>query len=440
MDVPYSPPRRRRRGVALALVTGMVAVAALSGCSSQGGGSGAPTLTWYINPDSGGQAEIAQRCSAQSGGAYSIKTSLLPRQASSQREQLARRLAAGDTSLDIMSLDPPFVPELAEPGFLAPVPAALAQSSTADAVEGAVKGATWKGKVVAVPFWANTQLLWYKKSVAQQAGLDMSKPVTWDQLMDAARKTHKQLGVQGIRAESMTVWVNALYESQGQSIITNPGAPGDQIQLGLDSPAGQEAARIVGTIGRDGLGGPGIATQNEDVTRQNWQGPDGSFMVNWPFVYTAAQSAVKEGTLDKSVLDDMGWALYPRVSADKETAPPFGGIVLGVGAKSRHVDQAFQAVKCITSTQNQSYYFVSNGNPPASKAAYDDPEVQKAYPMANVIRQSLELAKPRPQTQFYNEVSTGIQQRWTPLDAVTQQTPKETQDFITAVLKGDRLL
>ncbi|MEA5155514.1 extracellular solute-binding protein [Raineyella sp.] len=417
----------------------LAATTAVSGCSSAKG-AGAPTLTWYINPDDGGQAQIAQRCTAAAGGRYTIQTSLLPRDASAQREQLARRLAAGDSSLDIMSLDPPFMPELAEPGFLAPVPAALAASSTKDAVQGAIQAATWKGKIAAVPFWANTQLLWYKKSVAAQAGLDMSKPVTWDQLMTATEQTGKQLGVQGIRSESMTVWVNALYESQGQSILENPSAPVADYRLGLDSPAGQEAARIVGTIGTKGLGGPGIATQNENVTMQNWQGANGSFMVNWPFVYAATQSAVKQGTVKQSLLDDMGWALYPRVKADEPTAPPFGGIVLGVGARSKHPDLAFDAVSCIVSPQNQAYYFVSNGNPPADKSAYDDPEVRAKYPMADTIRESLDLAKSRPQTPYYNEISTSIQQRWTPLAGVTASTPKQTQDFVQAVLRGERLL
>ena len=439
MDQPYAPSRRRRRVLAAVVAGGMAAALALSGCSSQAEG-GPPTLTWYINPDDGGQAEIAQRCSASSGGEYTIQTSLLPRDASSQREQLARRLAAGDTSLDIMSLDPPFMPELAEPGFLAPVPAELAESSTADAVEGAIKAATWNDEIVAVPFWANTQLLWYKKSVAEEAGLDMTQPVTWDQLMDASRQTGKQLGVQGIRSESMTVWVNALYESQGQQIIVNPEAPADEVELGLDTPAGLEAARIVGTIGRERMGGPGITTQNESVTMTNWQGPNGSFMVNWPFVYAATQAAVEQGTVDQATLDDMAWGYYPRVDADQPSAPPFGGIVLGVGAKSRNIEQSYDAIRCITSTENQAYYFVSNGNPPANKAAYDDPEVREKFPMADTIRESLELAKPRPQTPFYNEISTAIQQRWTPLDSVTEDTPQETQDFVHAVLRGERLL
>ncbi|MDO5504403.1 MAG: extracellular solute-binding protein, partial [Actinomycetia bacterium] len=203
-------PRRSKRRVGAGLIAAtFLATAALSGCASDDGG--APTLTWYINPDDGGQAAIAAKCTEESGGRYRISTSLLPRDASSQREQLARRLAAGDSSMDIMSLDPPFVPELAEPGFLAPVPDDVVSETTEGVVDGALAGATWNDEIVAVPFWANTQLLWYRKSVAEQAGLDMTQPVTWDQIMDAAQQTEKQLGVQGVRSESMTVWVNALF-------------------------------------------------------------------------------------------------------------------------------------------------------------------------------------------------------------------------------------
>ena len=76
-----------------------------------------------------------------------------------------------------MSLDPPFIPEFAERRL----PRARAGRRGADAVtdgvvQGALDGASWDGELVAVPFWANTQLLWYRKSVAAGGGLDMSKP------------------------------------------------------------------------------------------------------------------------------------------------------------------------------------------------------------------------------------------------------------------------
>lgn len=426
-------PRTVRSVAAAAAASAML----LTGCS--GGEAGPPTLTWYINPDDGGQAVIAQDCSEASGGKYTIQTSLLPRDASSQREQLARRLAAGDTSMDIMSLDPPFVPELAEPGFLAKPPQDVVEATTKDTLEGPLQGATWNDELVAIPFWANTQLLWYRDSVAKAAGLDMSKPVTWDQIIKAAQTQDKYLGVQGTRGESMSVWVNGLVESGGGQIVTD-GEAGQDAQVDLDSEAGQKAAEIIGTIGKEGLGGPGLATQDENASMIQFQGDKGSFMVNYPFIYSASKAAVEDGSLEQSVVDDIKWTTWPRVDADTPSAPPLGGINLGVGSASKHQDLAWDAVQCIVSTEHQAQYFATNGNPPSSAKAFDDPAAKEAFPMADTIRTSLDAAKPRAQTPYYNEISTAIQQHWTPPSEVDENTPRETTAFIEEVLKGDALL
>ncbi|OCI30008.1 extracellular solute-binding protein [Oerskovia enterophila] len=429
-----------RRIRALAAALAVATVVPLAACST-GEGSGPPVLTWYINPDNGGQAAIAASCTEAAGGAYTIETSLLPRDAAAQREQLARRLAAKDSSIDLMSLDPPFIPELAEAGFLAPVPEDVATAATTDVVQGAIDGSTWKGELVAIPFWANTQLLWYRTSVAEAAGLDLAQPVTWDQLIDAAQSQDKYLAVQGAKAESLTVWINALVASAGGQILENPEAPADELKLGLETDAGRDAARIIGEIGTSGVGGPGLPSADESASLTLFQGDKGSFMVNWPFVWSSTQGGVEAGSLDQSLLDDIGWTLYPQTVEGKDTRPPYGGISLGVGAFSDHTDLAYEAAQCIVTPENQAAYFVSDGNPAASTTAYDDPAVQEAYPMYDVIRQSLEQAAPRPQTPFYNEVSTGLQQTWYPPSSVTEDgTPVKSTDFITAVLRGERLL
>lgn len=411
----------------------------LVACSAE---SGPPVLTWYINPDAGGQAQIAAECTEAADGAYRIVTEVLPRDASAQREQLARRLAAKDSSIDIMSLDPPFIPELAEPGFLAPIPEDVAQRVSTDVVQGALEGATWNDELVAVPFWANTQLLWYRKSVAEAAGLDPANaPVTWQQIMDAAQEQDKYLAVQGTKAESLTVWINALIASAGGEILVNPEAPADELELGLDTDAGRAAAQIIGDIGTEGLGGPGLPTEDENASMTIFQGDMGSFMVNWPFVWSATNAAVDDGTLPASLIDDIGWAIYPQVTEGTEAAPPYGGISLGVGAFSDDIEESFAAAECIVTPEHQAYYFVSNGNPAANTTAYDDPDVQAAFPMADVIRQSLEQAAPRPQTPYYNEVSVGLQQTWyAPSDVNPETTPPESQAYITAVLRGEQLL
>src|SRR4051794_29490551 len=93
-------PRRRRGSLqALAAAAALVTVSGLiAGCSANAAGK--DTLIWYINPDAGGQAKIAANCSTDN---YTITTQVLPQDANEQRIQLARRLAAEDSGIDIMS-------------------------------------------------------------------------------------------------------------------------------------------------------------------------------------------------------------------------------------------------------------------------------------------------------------------------------------------------
>lgn len=429
--------RGRRRLAAAA--TAAVAAIGLAGCGA--GETGPPELVWYINPDSGGQEEIAARCTEAAGGQYTISTSTLPRESSEQRQQLVRRLAANDSSIDLMSLDPPYIPEFAQAGFLAPVPPEVAARVTDGVVQSAVDGATWNDELVTVPFWANTQLLWYKKSVAEAAGLDMSRPVTWDQLVGAAQSQDTQIAAQGRRAESLVVWFNALLESAGGSVIEQTADRPEDVQLGLETPEAARAAEVMREVADSGAVGPAFTTAGEDESVASFEAGDASFMVNWPFVWPRATSGVEGGTLDQSVVDDYGWALYPQVEAGTPSAPPYGGINIGVGAFSDHPDLAFAATECITSDENQAYYFVSNGNPAASLAVFDDPAVVAEFPMAPVIAQSLQQAVPRPQTAYYSEVSGSLQRVYHPPTAVTPEvTGPAAAELIRAVLSGEELL
>jgi multiple sugar transport system substrate-binding protein len=150
---------------------------------------------------------------------------------------------------------------------------------------------------------------------------------------------------------------------------------------------------------------------------------------------------VKAGTMDQSVPDDYGWALYPQVDAGTPSAPPYGGINLGISRFSENTDLAFEASECITSTENQAYYFVTNGNPASDTTVYEDPDVLEAFPMAPTILESLDQAAPRPQTPYYSEVSGGIQKEYHPPTSVDPDTtPQDATDFITAVLKKEQLL
>ena len=421
------------------MVTIALAVALLGACG--GGDSGVTTLNWYINPDNGGQAELAAKCSAASNGAYRIETSVLPNDATAQREQLVRRLAAKDSSIDLMSLDPPFIPEFAEAGFLRPFTDAEARELTAGVLSGPIESATWDGRLVAAPFWANTQLLWYRRSVAQRAGLDpSSQPVTWDQIIDVASDTGTTVGVQGNLYEGYMVWISALVASAGGQILENPEA-GKDVRPAIDSEAGRRAAAVVQQLGRSRAADPALSTADEEATRATFEGQTGGFMVNWAYVYGAAQEAVADGTLDRAVLDDIGWTRYPRVDTGVDSRPPLGGINLGVGAYGKHKDLAVQAIRCITSLESQIQYMLKSKNPGARAAVYDDAEVRRIFPMADDIRQSIDDSAPRPKTPYYTDVSTAVQRTFHPPASVDPaRAPSEAARLIVDVLKDKVLL
>ena len=433
---------KSRRRVAAAASMAMLATTALAGCGGDSGG-GTPTLTWYINPDvgnsdasKGGQATLAANCTKASGGKYKIKVELLPNSASDQRTQLLRRLAAGDSSMDLMSTDPAFVTEFAAAGYLAPVPESMQKNFTEDRVQSSIDASMYKGKLTSVPFWANTQLLWYKKSVAQKVGLDMSKPVTWDQVIDAAKKTKTNVGVQGKLYEGYAVWINALVAGGGGKIVEDPSATYENIKLGLDSDAGKKAASIINKVVTSGVGGPAIGSSDETASLTLFQSPSGGFLVNWPYSYGAIQKAAPK------VAEDVAAAVYPRTDASHDAAPPFGGIQLAVGKNSKHTDLAYQAAECITNEKNTTAYMVASGNPSSRKASYDSADVKKAFPngIAAQIRTSLDKAVPRPLSPYWGDISGALQQKFSPPSKVTPNTPAEAQKFILDVLKGKALL
>src|SRR5579864_1576688 len=94
-------------GSRLRLVAGVASVVlagtGLAACSSANAGTGPVTLNYYLYPDTSGATAMAiNNCDAQSGGKYVISYQPLPQAADGQRQQLARRLAAHDSTMDIL--------------------------------------------------------------------------------------------------------------------------------------------------------------------------------------------------------------------------------------------------------------------------------------------------------------------------------------------------
>jgi multiple sugar transport system substrate-binding protein len=431
----------RLRFSALAAATVMLS-AGLAACGGGGGSGGVTTVNWYVNPDSSGATDVvAATCTKQSNGQFRLVVNPLPSTADGQREQLVRRLAAKDTAIDMMSVDPPYTAELANAGWLYTFTDAERALLLQDVLASPTKSAIWKGQLVAAPYFANTQLLWYRKSVAAKAGIDPSSPTfTWDQMIDAAVKTGTTVAEQGKKYEGYMVWINALILSAGGSILQN-NDKGRDASATLNSPAGKQAADIIKKLATSKAADPGLSNADEEAARATFEGPTGGFLLNWPYTYAAIQGNVKDGSVPASVFSDVGWARYPRVDANIESQPPLGGINLAVSKFTTHKDAALKAIQCLISPAVEKQNMLLSGNPVSNATVYDDPDIQKQFPMAGLMRDSINAAGPRPVTPYYGDVSSSIQRTWHPPAGVNPNSaPGAASSLIVNVLHDKRLL
>jgi multiple sugar transport system substrate-binding protein len=444
---PLRRAGRRRRGLVVA-ATLAVAGGLLTAC----GDEGKATLHWYVNPDGVDTFEAyADECSTDD---YDISVEKLPSSATDQRIQLARRLAAEDSSTDLMNLDPVFVAEFANAGWLAEPPEELSSEISSsvegdgDYLAGAAETVIWEDKVYAIPLWANTQVLWHRKSLAEAAGLDMSQPVTWEQVIQAAADNNGSVGVQANKYEAYVVWINALVQGAGGEIVSNTEA-GRDTEVEIDSDAGRQAAEIIQMLADSPAAQSDLTVSNEGTSLgRMYPDPDGpqgagEFMLNWTFVYKLYEGQIETGEITQEQFDDLGYARYPQTVEGEASKPPIGGIDIGVGAYSDHPEFAMEAAECITSTQAQVDLALNNGLMPSTNSAYDEVSAAGDFPedLIELYRTSVDEGGPRPKSAFYALISSAVQAEWhSPGSVDPGSTPKNSADYLKDVLEGKALL
>ena len=400
----------------------VLALSILAGCGSDEGG-GSKTLTWFIfNEPSGSPQAAAEKCAKESNGAYEIEFQFLPADADGQREQLVRRLGAEDSSIDLMGLDVIWTGEFANAGWIEPLPEDVAAKVTKDVFPSVVRTAEFEGKLYAAPLWSNTELLWYRTDRVKQA------PKTWDQMIAEGERLGPDQGliqVQGNKYEGLVVWFNQMVESAGGHILSGPEE--------VDLPKGptERALEVMGKLSTSSAADPALTTAEEDPNRLAFESGTSAFMINYPFVYPSAEENAPD------VFKVMKAAKYPQVDPGIPSAPPLGGINLGVSAFSENKDLAYQAIECLIEPENQIATASAGGLPPVREDLFDSKEIEKVYPgFSQIIRKSIADAAPRPsESPAYQDISLAIQDAIHPTTDIDPNDPSSTYDDLRSNLE-----
>ena len=382
--------------LAAGLASVVVAGAGLAACGTSNAASGPVTLNFYFYPDSSPATQDGiNNCNAQSHGKYVISYQKLPEASDGQRQQMVRRLAAHDSTMDILGLDVTWEAEFAQAGFIEPWTGTYKAEAEAGTLKPALETAIWHNQLVAVPDNSNTQLLWYRSDLVK------TPPTTWAQMIADAEQLAKEgkphyIEIQGAQYEGGTVWFNTMVASAGGSILN-----GDGSQVTLGAPA-VRALSVMKQLATSPAADPSLDVQMENQNRLAMEAGTAAFELNYPFVYPSMKMD------NPKLFKVFKWALYPQVVAGQPAKVTIGGIDLAVSAYSQHKALAFKAALCLRDAQNQLIGATVGGVPPTITSLYYNPKLYPDYPMHADILQALQTASVRPKSPVYQVVSIDI--------------------------------
>jgi multiple sugar transport system substrate-binding protein len=440
-----------------AAVAALTTASTISACGSGGGGN---VINLYTSANELATfTALAQRCTEQLNNGFTIRQISLPKSADEQRLQLARRLTGNDKTLDMMAMDVVWTPEFAEAGWILPLtddPAGLAEADArADTLPGPLETATWQDKLYASPVTTNTQVLWYR------ADLMPAPPKTWDAMVAEATRLHAAgqpswIAVQAKQYEGLVVWFNTLLESAGGQVLSDDGTKVTLTDTPEHRAATVKALQVIKAVATAPGADPSITQTDESTARLALEAGKAALEVNWPFVLPSMlENAVKGGVgflpLDKrpdlvqAINDEgtfspsdeqfrtaydasravFGFAPFPEVNPGTPAKVTLGGLNLAVAKTTQHRAEAFEAVRCLRSPENQRYTSVEGGLPAVKASLYDDPAFQARYPQYDIIRRQLTDAAVRPASPQYQAVSTRISVTLAP---ITNIDPERTAD------------
>ncbi|GDY30004.1 ABC transporter substrate-binding protein [Gandjariella thermophila] len=417
--VPGRRGRSRRYRAAAALGAAFLAAPMVAACGS--GGGGGTTINVYYGPEENFQ-NVVEACNAKAAGRYRIVYNTLPREADGQREQMVRRLAAGDPGMDVLGLDVTWTPEFAEAGWIEEWAGQNRADVESGTLPGPLKTATYHGKLYAAPKNTNVQLLWYRDDLVP------NPPQTWDEMLSMAEQLKQQgkpneVLVTGAQYEGLVATYNTLVASSGGHIISDDGT-----RAVMDAGA-VHALDELRKLATSPVADPSLSNDKEDSIRHTMEDGRAAFELNWPFVYASMRKDRPE------LAAHFKWAPYPGTLPGMPGKAAIGGFNLAVSTYSRHKPEAFEAAKCLRSAESQKYSAINSGVPPTIEAVYADPDMTQKYPMKDAILQELTDPAVRPITPAYQNASTVISTVLSPPSGIDPQRTadrlrKELQDAL----------
>lgn len=386
--------KRGIAGLGVAAVTaGLLAGCSTSGDSSEEGGEVTINVALAANPQMKTAESLISDFEEKNPG-ITVKFTTLPE--NELRPAVTKDVATNAGQFDVAMIGSYEVPIWADRGWIVPLDDYAAEDTAwnEDDLLEPIKNIVSKDDVLyASPFYGSSSFLFYRKDLAEKAGVTISETPTWEEVQAAAAAMEDEAaGISGLCLRGLPGWgqnlaaVTTVINTFGGSWFNEDWEPQ------LTSPETKEAVQFYVDSLRD-YGQPDAAKDGwEGCLQQFSQGKTAIWYDDTVFAGSALDSATPE------VEPNIAFAMAPTGPADLASGWLWSW-GLGITESSKNKDAAWKFISWVTS---EDYIKLAGEEagwdsiPPGSRAStYEIPEyLEAADRYAELTVKSIEAADP----------------------------------------------
>lgn len=321
-----------------------------------------------------------------------------------QRQYLSTVLNAKDSAIDIYMIDIVNPPQYFGAGWLEPLDAYIGPASEVMKPYLPVYASSnvVDGKVAAMPAFADSMFMYYRKDLLAKHGL--AEPKTWDELSAAAKKVQaaegnpnlQGLSIQGAPIEGAVCTFLLPYWSQGKDFNDASG------RMTLDKGAAVKGLNQWLSMVDAGVIKKNVAEVKTPDTVNEFKAGQAVFAINWGFAWDRFKD-----DKDSTVQGKVGVMPLPAMAGGK-SATCVGGWQWALSAFSKHKAEAAKLVKHLSSPASSKFLAVEGSLLPTYPGVYTDADVLKQAPWFKEAAGVVIAGKSRPLSKDYGQVSDVI--------------------------------
>lgn len=319
---------------------------------------------------------------------YKVEWDQFTNDSAQMHDQLLTSLSSGSSDYDVISLDVVWAGEFAAAGYIAPIDVKMSEAGykKTDFNKGSMDSGNYQGKQYTLPFFPDLALLYYRSDIVSKE--DGAKLVSGDYTYDDLYKM-----VEKYKGQKGTADGYAFQAKQYEGLTCNANeftANFQDIKGGLAIMKKFTSSKLVPAD---------VLNYNEGSTDASFKGGKTVFSRNWPYQY----GLIKAGDVAVKT-NQVGVAPLPKGGC-------VGGWLLGMNAKSKNLDGAWEFIKYLAGPDGQKIMSTKGAYLPGYNALITDSDVTASNPLLSMegFQKALSTTIARPVSGQYSKTSDTIQ-------------------------------